>query len=77
MNQKCKRCSRYDNDCCDSDDKWKINDLTNFTKCTPNFSKWAIHHLKPLKTYAERRVLLLGDAVCFSDLCFIISYLFA
>ncbi|KAF8345350.1 salicylate hydroxylase [Amanita rubescens] len=31
-------------------------------KCTPNFSKWAIHHLMPLKTYAERRVLLLGDA---------------
>ncbi|KAF8335118.1 hypothetical protein F5887DRAFT_989602 [Amanita rubescens] len=31
-------------------------------KCTPDLSKWAIHHLKPLKTYAEQRVLLLGDA---------------
>ncbi len=45
------------------------------TKCT-NFSKWAIHHLKPLKTYAERRVLLLGDAVRFSGLYFITHYLF-
>jgi len=31
-------------------------------ECIPNPSRWAIHHLKPPKRYAERRILLLGDA---------------
>ncbi|KAF8634381.1 hypothetical protein AX15_000951 [Amanita polypyramis BW_CC] len=31
-------------------------------ECIPKPKKWAIHHLLPLKKYAERRVLLLGDA---------------
>ncbi|KAF8693040.1 hypothetical protein AX14_002349 [Amanita brunnescens Koide BX004] len=31
-------------------------------ECIQNPSKWAIHHLIPLKKYAEGRVLLLGDA---------------
>ena len=38
-------------------------------QCIPNPTKWAMHHLIPLKIYAEGRVLLLGDAVRFSDVC--------
>ncbi|KAK2467655.1 hypothetical protein APHAL10511_000510 [Amanita phalloides] len=31
-------------------------------QCISNPTKWAVHHLRPLKRYGERRVLLLGDA---------------